>query len=110
VQIYAGSISEFASKKRMVLRPLFSVPVSPSMRTLDPVCATVRTRAGIFVRSVLYLNLPSNSRCWAEVSVGKSHAKQLSASGKAMFDRPLLASYAVSAIRSHDTPKISGTL
>ena len=34
---------------------------------------------------------------------------QLYASGKAMFDRPLLASYAVTAIRSHRTPKSSGT-
>jgi hypothetical protein len=42
--------------------------------------------------------------------MAKPMLKQLSASGKAMFDRPLLASFAVSGIRSYDIPKISGTL
>jgi hypothetical protein len=42
--------------------------------------------------------------------LAKPMLKKLCASRKAIFDHPLLASYVVSAIRSHDFPKIRGTL
>jgi hypothetical protein len=110
VQIYEGSISAFAAKKNGALTTFLSLPVWPSMRTVDSAYATVRTRFSIFIRSVPHLNIPSNSCCLGRSRLAKPMLKKLCASGKAIFDRPLLASYAVAAIRSDDIPRISGTL
>src|SRR5579863_2555575 len=66
------------------------VPVSPSMRTVESVGATVRTRSSVSIRAVLHPTIPSNACCLERFSLAKLMPTKLCASGKAIPGLPIL--------------------
>src|SRR5580704_12310329 len=66
------------------------VPVSPSMRTVESVGATVRTRSSVSIRAVLHPTIPSNVCCLERFSLAKLMPTKLCASGKAIPGLPIL--------------------
>src|SRR3984957_3423964 len=66
------------------------VPVSPSMRTVESVGATVRTRSSVSIRAVLHPTIPSNSCCFERFSLARVTLPKLCASGKAICGLPIL--------------------
>src|ERR1700733_8339421 len=66
------------------------VPVSPSMRTVESVGATVRTRSSVFIRAALHQTIPSNSCCFERFSVANLMREKHFTFGKAIFGLPIL--------------------
>src|ERR1700722_3801222 len=65
------------------------VPVSPSMRTVESVGATMRTRSSVSIRAVLHPTIPSNARSPERFSLTKLVVAKLCACGKAMLGLPI---------------------
>src|SRR3984957_1708368 len=86
------------------------VPVSPSMRTVESVGATVRTRSSVSIRPVLHPTIPSNACCLERFSLAKLMLAKVRASGKAIPGLPILHPPAPSLHSVHDIHAISETL
>src|SRR5579864_8363385 len=65
------------------------VPVSPSMRTVESVGATMRTRSSVSIRAVLHPTIPSNACSSERFSLTKLVLAKLCACGKAMLGLPI---------------------
>src|ERR1700722_11911442 len=65
------------------------VPVSPSMKTVESVGATMRTRSSVSIRALLHPTIPSDACSSERFSLTKLVLAKLCACGKAMLGLPI---------------------